>query len=116
MRKVLLRAAGVTVCTLAIVAPAMPGHTADAGVVLVTMKDHRFDPQIVEVRLGQTIVFANNDPDLHAVAVAGLLENTFVDPGKELSLAVPASAPLRDYPLACTIHINMTGTIRVAER
>ena len=116
MRKVLLRAAGVTVCTLTIVAPVMPDHAADAGVVIVTMKDHRFDPQIVEVKLGQTIVFANNDPDLHAVAVADLLETTFVDPGKELSLAVPASAPLRDYPLACTIHINMTGTIRVAER
>ena len=116
MRKVLLRVAGVTICTLAIVAPAMPGHAADAGVVLVTMKDHRFDPQIVEVKPGQTIVFPNNDSDLHAVAVADLLENTFVDPGKEISLAVPASAPLRDYPLACTIHINMTGTIRLAKR
>ncbi len=116
MKNELLRAAVVTVCALAIAAPAIPGHAADAGIVLVTMKDHRFDPQIVEVKLGQTIVFANNDPDLHAVAVADLLENTFVDPGKELSLAVPASAPLRDYPLACTIHINMTGTIRVAER
>jgi len=116
MKNVLLRAAGVTVCALGIVAPAMPGRAADAGVVLVTMKDHRFDPQIVEVKLSQTIVFANKDHDLHAVVVADLLEETFVDPGKELSLAVPASAPPGDYPLACTIHIDMTGTIRVAER
>ena len=116
MKNELLRAAVVTVCALAIVAPAIPGHAAGDGVVIVTMKDHRFDPQSVEVKLGQTIVFANHDPDLHAVVVADLLKNTFVDPGKEISLAVPASAPLRDYSLACTIHINMTGTIRVAAR
>ncbi len=118
MSKPLLLAVVAIVCATHVLTSATLGHAAELAVVHVMLKDHQFQPRLVAARPGQTIVFFNEDADLHALIVVDhdeILRETFVDPGKSLSIVVPSTTRPGNYHLACTIHIDMTGTLRVIQ-
>jgi plastocyanin len=113
MKRSRQRAACALISAIWFFASPAPGHAAESEIVHVTLKDHRFEPQLVEVKPGQVIAFDNRDTDLHSVVVLDVLKETFVDPSKSLSVVVSDMTRSGDYLLACTIHADMTATVRV---
>jgi plastocyanin len=68
-----------------------------------------FDPDSLEVRLGDTVTFLNRDAVPHAVRIDES-DLTWQAPGE--SVEWKADAP-GVYPYLCNIHPEMTGTIVV---
>jgi plastocyanin len=87
---------------------------APGGAVRIRMVDFAFDPEDVDVRVGQTITWVNEDDAPHnAVERAGdTLRTDTIEKGGEVTFT-PEEAGTIDY--ICTIHPNMTGTLTVAE-
>lgn len=98
------------------VALAMFVGTASAATVEVRMKDGAFNPKVVSAKPGDTLVFHNDDIQLHSVLLPDaekLLSERFIEPGETFSVAIPKDADPRLYNLVCTIHVDMTGTIQI---
>ncbi len=84
--------------------------------VEVVMKDHRFEPGVIEVRSGDTVHFRNVDSDLHSVRLVGhedVLDEEYIDPGQSFGFTIPLAMEPGEYRLGCTIHVDMTATILV---
>lgn len=89
------------------------GGTTTAGGPNVSMKDIKFNPQDVTVKVGQTITWKNNDPVAHTVtAKSGAdFDSGTVNPGGTYTFTAKKAGKI-DY--VCTIHPNQTGTITVS--
>jgi plastocyanin len=85
---------------------------AKSGVVEVSMKNIKFVPQAVTVKVGQKIHWTNDDTPAHNVtATSGAkFESGNMDPGAEFDYT-PTKAGTIDY--VCTIHPSQRGTITV---
>ena len=84
---------------------------------LVIMKNHQFEPRLLQVRPGQTIRFNNSDDVLHSLLLVGresVIGEEFVDPGQSYTVRIPQDMPPGTYELACTVHVNMRGQIVVS--
>ena len=82
--------------------------------ITVRMKDFAFDPQEVEAKVGQKITWVNEDDAPHnAVAQNGgdLKTETFEKDGSD---SYTANEP-GTIEYICTVHPQMTGTIKVTE-
>jgi len=97
-----------------------PGARAGAGGATThtinMVKGHLFQPTVTHVKAGDTIIFDNKDKDLHALTLTGhekLLEEEYVDPGKQFHFQVPRGAKPGMWPLDCFIHLNMKAKIIV---
>jgi plastocyanin len=90
---------------------ANPAPTA-AGVVQVDMKNIKFVPQTVTVKVGQTVKWTNGDPVAHTVtAKSGSdVDSGTVGPNQTFETKF-AKAGRVDY--VCSIHPNQTGTVIV---
>jgi plastocyanin len=85
--------------------------------VLVIMKNHQFEPRLVQVRPGQAIHFDNSDDVLHSLLLVGresVIGEEFVDPGQSYTARIPQDMPPGAYELACTVHVDMRGQIVVS--
>jgi plastocyanin len=94
------------------VAQAGAGNTGEHVINMVT--GHLFQPVVTLVKPGDTIIFDNKDKDLHALTLAGhekLLEEEYIDPGKQFRFKVPEDADSGTWLLDCYIHINMKAKI-----
>jgi len=70
----------------------------------------KYEPALLRVRRGDTIVWVNKDPFPHTVTSAGSFD----------SRAIPAGASWRyvarktgEFAYLCTLHPNMVGTLTV---
>ena len=102
---------GAALGALALIA--RPVH---AGVIEVHLKEQSFEPKSVSARPGDTIVFYNDDKELHSVFSQdheSLLAEHFIDPHASYEIAIPGTADAATYSLVCTIHMNMKGTIQI---
>ena len=84
-RRAFLAATGATVVATA---GCMDGLSASAQVVQTTevrMVDHQYDPRNIEVDVGDTVTWTNEDPDIHSVAASSDNWEEFyqVEPGDE---------------------------------
>ena len=73
-------------------------------------------PEPISASPGDTIVFYNDDKELHSVFLPDnemLLAEHFIDAGAKHEVVIPATADLAAYNLVCTIHMNMKGTIQI---
>jgi plastocyanin len=98
------------------VALAIAASSAAAATIEVHLKDQNFNPKIVSAKAGDTIVFHNDDNVLHSVLLLdneALLPTHFIEPHKSHEVVIPANADPATYGLACTIHINMKGTLQI---
>jgi plastocyanin len=103
----------------ALVALAAMAPLADAASLDVHLRDHTFEPQTLTVAPGDSIVFYNDDKELHSVLTPDnevLVAEHFVDPGTNYTVVIPSTLDPAIYDLVCTIHMNMTGTIRIIAR
>ncbi len=82
-----------------------------AGVVKVAMRNIKFVPPRVTVRVGQTVRWTNDDTVAHTVASAKLnLASEAIGHGK--TYVYKATKP-GTFPYYCTIHANQNGVLVV---
>ncbi len=89
---------------------------AAARTVEVVLKDNFFDPPVITVHPGYTIVYRNQGRQLHAVTLIDhedVLDQGFTEPQKSLTFVVPKAMPPGEYTLGCNIHMTMRGKLIV---
>jgi len=102
-------AALVAVAAFLTVAPA---HADGSGTRhTVIMEETRFEPEVLTVRPGDTVVWINRDPFPHtATARSGSFDSGSIGPGKSWKYR-PGKPGV--FPYFCAFHPTMTGTLRV---
>jgi plastocyanin len=78
--------------------------------VAVDIKDFAFAPQTIEVPVGTTVTWTNNDTTQHTVTSAGVWDSDIMEPGATFSYTFDEAGTF-DY--ICSLHPNMTGQIVV---
>ena len=89
-------------------APAAPGADAPAQ---VHIENFQFHPETLEVPVGTTVVWVNDDEEIHALFA---VDQSFRSPGLDgaATFAHRFSAP-GTYEIRCSLHPQMKGTIVV---
>jgi plastocyanin len=96
--------------------PAAPPVTRSASAhasasATVTMGDNFFSPSSVTIAVGDTVTWKNNGQAPHtATANNGSFDTGTIQPGGSGSHTFNSAGT---FPYICTIHANMTGTVRV---
>ena len=77
----------------------------------VIMKDNKFDPFTLGVKVGDTITWINEDPFDHEIkAINSEFDSGIIAKGEEFSFTFTKEGK---YEYFCAIHTFMTGTINV---
>jgi plastocyanin len=92
--------------------PASAGAPPSGDQATVVMKDVKFDPKAVTVKVGQTVRWVNEDTvDHDAVAREGAdFKSELFGKGKSFEWKAEAAGTVK---YVCTIHPGMEGTIEV---
>jgi plastocyanin len=80
-----------------------------AGGVTVVEKNFQFTPSSVNIKVGDTVTFENQDSTAHDVVI-GTTDLGPQQPGALVSWTAEADGT---FPFACSIHPSMTGQIVV---
>jgi len=86
------------------------GSTTTAGGASVEIKDFAFTPSSVEIAVGDSVTWTNNDPATHTVTGDGGIDSGDLAQGQTYSHPFDAAGT---YSYKCSIHPNMTGTVTV---
>lgn len=70
----------------------------------------KYEPEVVTVKRGETVVWLNKDPFPHTVTAKGGFDSHDIAAGK--SWKYTARKP-GEYAYICTLHPNMKGMLRV---
>lgn len=90
---------------------AEPGDPSAAGAQSVTISGYAYDPTPLQIAVGTTVTWTNNDPAPHtATAKDGSFDSGNIAPGESASLEFTTAGSF-DY--TCLYHPNMSGTIVV---
>ena len=81
------------------------------GDVAIAMKDIKFDPADATAKVGQTVVWTNEDSAPHNV-VGGPIKSSDFGQGETFEYT-PTEAGTIDY--VCTLHPGMEGTLTVTD-
>lgn len=84
------------------------GGAGGAGMTVV-MQSFAFNPNVFTVSVGQTVTFENKDSVPHTVNINGV-DSGDVAPGATFKWTPDKAGT---FPLKCSIHPQMTGTITV---
>ena len=79
----------------------------------VTMDGTTFKPAALTIKLGDAIVWTNEDPFPHtatAIAATPAFDSKPIAPGGRFTFKPTAKG---DYPYKCTLHTTMRGTLHV---
>lgn len=77
---------------------------------LVEITDFAFNPNNLEVRLGEIVTFKNNDSVQHTVTADNGEFNLQANPGDSVKITFDKSGTIKYH---CTLHPSMTGTVTV---
>jgi plastocyanin len=93
-------------------ATAAGGGAATGGAVTVAMRNIKFVPATIRVKVGQRITWTNDDPVAHTVTAqrGADFDSGTVNSGGRFSFTPRKAGPI-DY--VCTIHPGQAGTITV---
>jgi len=80
------------------------------GVTDVTIGDFAFSPAAIEVKVGDTVTWTNNDSLPHTVTGDGGVDSGELATGQTYTKTFDTAG---EYAYACTIHPAMTGTVVV---
>jgi plastocyanin len=70
-----------------------------------------YSPNPIEVDVGQTITWVNDDFVIHtATSADGIFDSNIMQRGQTFSYTFDT---LEEYPYYCDLHPNMVGTVRV---
>lgn len=90
---------------------ATSGDTADAGEVAVEIAEFTFSPDPVEVAVGTTVTWTNQDSEPHtATGDGGSFTTETINPGESDSVTFDTAG---EFPYFCEFHPNMAGTVVV---
>jgi len=92
--------------------PSICVETLDPAVVVVTIEDFSFEPEVVEAETGEVITFMNAGFESHnATLDSGACAIPTMETAKRdgLLFLVPGR-----YAFHCTVHTWMTGTIKIS--
>jgi len=100
---------------LAVWVTAWPAQTpaATAATHTVAMDGTTFKPGSLTIKLGDTVVWTNEDPFPHtatAIAATPAFDSKPIAPGGRFTFKPAAKG---DYPYKCTLHTTMRGTLHV---
>lgn len=92
-----------------------PTPTAGTNVSIVsgasTMTTTAYSPNPVNVAVGGTVTWVNNDNTAHtSTANGGAFDSGTIAPGASFSRMFPSAG---SFPYHCTIHPGMVGTVNV---
>lgn len=76
----------------------------------VVIEGVKYEPEIVTVKRGDTVVWINKDPFPHTVTAKGVFDSHDIPPGKSWKYT-PRKVGSHNY--SCTLHPNMKGTLNV---
>jgi len=77
----------------------------------VTMEGMKFQPQVLTVAVGDTVIWVNKDLVAHtATDPDGTFDSKLIAPDKSWKLTVRKPG---DFPYVCTYHPTMKGTLKV---
>jgi plastocyanin len=85
--------------------PSGPTQTVD-------LKDFAFDPTCIGAASGAHLTLQNSGAAPHTFTINGTPVNQKVDPGSGAEVSFAGFAP-GTYPVVCTIHPQMTGTLQI---
>jgi plastocyanin len=68
-----------------------------------------FDPDVLKVKVGQTVVFVNEDTVPHEVKIDGEV----LGPQQKGDTVTWKADKIGSYPYVCTVHPSMIGTVVV---
>ena len=91
--------------------PAEDTGSASGDEVAIAMKDIKFDPADATAKVGQKVVWTNDDSAPHNV-VGGPIKSSDFGQGETFEFT-PEEAGTIDY--VCTLHPGMEGTLTVTE-
>ena len=91
--------------------PATTGGGAASAENTVEIVDFAFGPEQLEVAVGATITFVNNDSQAHTATAAGVFDTGSIAPGESATVTIEAAGTF-DY--ICGFHPFMTGSIVAA--
>ena len=87
------------------------GATPSSATHTVVIEGVRFDPPLLTVKAGDTIVWINHDPFPHtATALGRQFDSHEIAAGRSWKYTARKAGV---YAYACTLHPNMTATLRV---
>ena len=70
----------------------------------------KYEPEVVTVKRGETVVWINKDPFPHTVTAKGGFDSHDIAAGKSWKYTARKSG---EYAYICTLHPNMKGMLRV---
>jgi plastocyanin len=77
----------------------------------VTIEGMKFQPQVLTVAVGDTVIWVNKDLVAHtATAADGTFDSKLIAPDKSWKLTVRQPG---EFPYVCTYHPTMKGTLKV---
>ena len=92
--------------------PATPAHNTPAATPTVHISNFTFSPQALNIHIGQTVTWVNDDDIPHNVtAVDKSFKSKVLDTGERFSFTFPHAGT---YAYFCGLHPHMTGSIVVA--
>jgi len=98
-----------TVATTVVDTTVVAGSTA-ATEVAVAIADFKFDPQTVNVPVGGSVIWTNNDAPQHTATAAGNFDTGAIDAQASMSVTFEAAG---SFTYICSFHPFMTGTVVV---
>jgi len=116
MKRLVWIAALVALVALPLLAAA-PRNGGDVGSTSkkpsVSIKDMKFDPASIDVKVGETVTWTNEDDRDHSVvAKDGTFDSDNIRPGKTYSYKFTKPGK---FSYSCEYHPRMKGTVNVAD-
>jgi len=78
--------------------------------VAVGVADFKFSSPDVQVPVGGSVVWSNNDTQPHTATSAGVFDAGAIEPGSSATVAFPTAGT---FTYICSFHPFMTGTVTV---
>ena len=97
-------------CQATIVAAAERAAASKPATYTVLIDGVKYVPETITVRRGDTVVWVNKDPFPHTATAKGSFDSRTIAEGKSWKWT-PRKAG--EYAYVCTLHPNMTGTVKV---
>jgi plastocyanin len=85
-------------------------EAAERSTHTVVIDGLKYDPESIAVHVGDSIVWVNKDPFPHTVTAAGAFDSGSIAAGKSWKYIARKRG---DYRYICTLHPNMSGTLKV---
>lgn len=92
------------------VATTVASGSAPATDVAVGIADFKFTPPSIDVPVGGSVVWTNNDTQQHTATSSGNFDAGAIQPGASVTVAFPTAG---SFTYICSFHPFMTGTVVV---